>query len=401
MEEGKKIVAKKDVLKLEEFKKFIRFCSHCSMCREECPMYQVTHKESAYPGGKLRALKTYSKENFKIDKELINAFGTCMMCQRCEQDCPASFNYVEMMEKLRECTMNMTAMPIKNQEKFSIYTQQNKNPYGEPWENREDWISKEINRIDQGENAYFVGCTSSYREQEAAIHTAKILSKIIKEGIVILGSEEYCCGSPLIRTGQIDIAHITKKAAFISNVRDLVLENVKNLQKKGVKRLIFNCSGCYKTVKQDWPKYYGKKLPIDIIHLTELLASKIQEGSITLKPLNKRVTYHDPCHLGRHLGIYEEPRAIIKAIPSINLVELTNNREKADCCGAGGGVKAGFPEEAINIAERRIKQAEEIGCEMIITACVFCKSNLSAAKTRMKSKVKILNIEDLVYQLLK
>jgi Fe-S oxidoreductase len=159
-----------------------------------------------------------------------------------------------------------------------------------------------------------------------------------------------CCSSVLLRTGH-DVTALRKKNQEIF---------------KG-KKVVVSCSGCYSTLLHD---YEG----VDVVHMTEFVRDHLHH--LKLKEFKKKVTYHDPCHLGRSAGVYDAPRDCIKAVPGVEFVEMSANRELALCCGAGGGVKAAKPERAKAQGAKRVKQAEDIHAEMILSACPFCKLNL-------------------------
>jgi heterodisulfide reductase subunit D len=223
----------------------------------------------------------------------------------------------------------------------------------------------------------------------------------------MLGNDEFCCGSPLIRTGQLE------------QVRYVVRHNVEALVAKGVKTVVFSCSGCYRTALLDWPRYYGE-LPFKLMHITQFVAQKIKEGKLKIKKAyNEVVTYHDPCHLGRHVGVFADPRFILKSIPGLRLVEMRRNKMNSRCCGAGGGVKAGIPELAMEIASTRLKEAQEAkdsspvrtagdraeeaieaGATTLTTACPFCYMNLSDGIKAKGLKLKMYDIVLLLYELL-
>ena len=392
--------------KLKEFvnSDILKKCGHCSMCRDVCPIYLILGTESSYPAGKLRVFRTFVKENYKIQEDFLKIMALCTTCRRCEEICPISLNYVEILERIRKEIVSKIGKPFGNQLKFVLSTISDKNPYGELINKRNSWIPDDIKILEKGANAYFVGCTSSYREIESAINTSRILTKIIKEGIVVLGNSEYCCGSPLIRTGQIyfDLSSIekTKNTKKNFDIKELITHNIEELKSKGVKNIIFNCSGCYKTVSMDWPKIYEGQLPFRPYHITQFLVEKIERNEIKFKQCNKKITYHDPCHLGRHMGIYDEPRKIITSIPGVQLIEMKNSREKAMCCGAGGGLKAAFADESLEIAKLRIKEAMDTKADMLVTSCVFCKRNLIEAAKSLNSDIKVLNIEDIAANLI-
>ena len=200
-----------------------------------------------------------------------------------------------------------------------------------------------------------------------------------------MGKDEYCCGSPLLRTGQTEI------------ISDLVKHNVEEFKKREVKRIVYTCAGCYRTSLIDWPKYYD--VPFEIIHKTQYLQELVNKGYFKLEknklaPLEKIVTYHDPCHLGRHIGtIYDAPRTVLNAIPKLELVEMKRSKEKARCCGAGGGVKAGMPDLALDMSKKRLEDALSTGSFTLVTSCPFCLTNF---KDAIKETQKELEVVDLV-----
>ena len=164
--------------------------------------------------------------------------------------------------------------------------------------------------------------------------------------------DEKCCGSVLLRTG------------FESEAKEQIKINSEIF--KG-KKILTSCAGCYKTLKED---YEG----LDVIHISQLLNELIKKGKLDFGKRDLNVTYHDSCHLGRHLNVFDEPRDVIVTVA--NLVEMENIRENSLCCGAGGGVKSAYPEIADEMARSRISQAIETGCKILVTSCPFCKLNL-------------------------
>ncbi len=144
------------------------------------------------------------------------------------------------------------------------------------------------------------------------------------------------------------------------------------------------------------------EIPFKVVHTSELMAELIKEGRLKLlKEVPETVTYHDPCHLGRHAGIYEQPREVLKAIPAIKFVEMSKNRENALCCGAGGGVKAGFPDFAMQAAMRRLEEAQDVGAESIVSACPFCAHNLKDAIRESGSQLKFYDLTELIAKTIK
>lgn len=388
--------------KLREYQtnRLLKKCSNCSMCRDECPTYYASGQESYYAGGRLRVLRTFVERDIPLSEDFIQAMYFCTTCKQCEDICPISMEYVDMIEDLRKEIVTKTHKPYGNLINLAKNVNQFKNPYGEETAKRGECLIECANEAEKSDYAYFVGCTASFRTKSAAQNTAKILSKIVKQGIVVLGSGEYCCGSPLIRTGQVDFQMQTDNGPVHFSVKDLITHNIDSLVMRDVKDVVYSCSGCYKTSTQDWPKIYGKPLPFKTHHITQFLQEMIETGKVKLKSFPKKVAYHDPCHLGRHSKVYEAPRLVLHAIPDLQYIELRKNRNRARCCGAGGGVKSGYPKYALEIAKIRVQEAIDSGAEILATSCVFCKYNFLDAVKAMNAKIEIMNIEDIIVNLI-
>ena len=197
---------------------------------------------------------------------------------------------------------------------------------------------------------YFRGCTAREKQPSIQDATEKLLNLAGVDYHIL--EDESCCGSVLLRTG------------FLKDAVELIKKNSEVFKDEAV---LTSCAGCYKTLKEDYEN-------IDVMHVSQLLRQLIAEGKLDFSKKDFNVTYHDSCHLGRHMEIFDDPRSVIESVADI--VEMENNRENSLCCGAGGGVKSAYPEIADELAKSRIGQAKDTGCEILITACPFCKLNL-------------------------
>ena len=197
---------------------------------------------------------------------------------------------------------------------------------------------------------YFRGCTAREKQPSIQDATEKLLNLAGVDYHIL--EDESCCGSVLLRTG------------FLKDAEELIKKNSEVFKDETV---LTSCAGCYKTLKEDYEN-------IDVMHVSQLLRQLIAEGKLDFSKKDFNVTYHDSCHLGRHMEIFDDPRSVIESVADI--VEMENNRENSLCCGAGGGVKSAYPEIADELAKSRIDQAKDTGCEILITACPFCKLNL-------------------------
>lgn len=197
---------------------------------------------------------------------------------------------------------------------------------------------------------YFRGCTAREKQTDISKATEKLLSLAGVDYHVL--EDEKCCGSVLLRTG------------FEKEAKEQIEKNTEILKDE---KIITSCAGCYKTLKED---YDG----LDVIHISQLLDELIKEGKLNFEKSDLNVTYHDSCHLGRQMKVFDEPRNAIESVA--NIVEMENSREESLCCGAGVGVKSAYPEIANQMAKSRLAQAKETDCETLVVSCPFCKLNL-------------------------
>ena len=224
---------------------------------------------------------------------------------------------------------------------------------------------------------YFRGCLAREKLKNIENATEAIL-KHAKIEYRTLDNEE-CCGSFLLRTG------------FVEDAKEIMKKTLKEIENE---KVIVSCAGCYKTFKKDYKEILG--VEIDVLHTSQLFDSLLKDGIIELEPLDKKVTYHDPCHLGRHLGEYEAPRNVVSK--TANLVEMKLNKDNSRCCGAGAGVRSAYPEITEEIVKMRIEDAKEVGAELIITACPFCILNLNSV---CLDENKIMDISQIIIKTLK
>jgi heterodisulfide reductase subunit D len=262
------------------------------------------------------------------------------------------------------------------------------NVFDFPNEERAEWAEfmadapEHLYKKDRAEVLYYVGCVSSF--SPAAQELPKSFAKIMEMAGVdfsILGGDEWCCGFPLM------VAGLKKEA------EELKRHNIEQMKKLGAKTVVFNCPSCYHM----WAHEYDLE-GVSLMHSTQLLAKLIEQGAITLGGLDVRVTYHDPCDLGRNSGVYEEPRKVIKAIPGIELVELMHSREEGFCCGGGGDFEMLKPDMTQAISTHLIREVERLKADMVVVACPQCKRMELNGVEALDSKVRVLDITELIME---
>lgn len=392
------------MVKLSDLDKKLYACLQCGYCRASCPVYDQIGWESATPRGKVYFLKEISRNGpldrlfgrkAELNPKFTERMWQCTSCAACEEECHAGIHFADLWEQVKERMVKEGWGPLDAHRTIfeRIATPSKRNPFHDDKDPNKDliskrgaWLPQDVKLSPDPDVMFFAGCTESYRRQDLAQASVRLLAKAGVK-FSILGPDEWCCGSPLLRTGQTELVK-----------KELIQHNVNEMEKRGVPVLLTACAGCYNTIKRDYPKVFGK-LPFKLYHISEFLEKLIKEKKLVLsKPVSKSVTYHDPCHLGRHAKVFVAPRNVIKAIPGIKYVEMERNKMKSRCCGAGGGFKAQFNDMAESIAVERIREAKEAGAELIVTTCPFCGVNLNAGAKKAGIDLKTVDLVQLVSQ---
>lgn len=383
--------------KIPEMEEDVLACIQCGYCNAVCPTYEEFKWESASPRGKIYFLKRFlsqtiierlfsKKEEYK--RGFVKSLYICAGCGACNKICPVRIELSHRWEQLKEWLFFEGYAPMENHRPLNERVKAVRNPYNEPIPKRDDWLPKEVKLSTEPEILYFVGCTESYRRQEIAQATARILKKANVE-FSILGTFEQCCGSPLLRTGQTDIVK-----------EELMPQNVENMDKVGIETVVTACSGCFQTLTNDYPRVLGP-LPFEVLHISQYVERLLNESRIEFEnSMERKVTYHDPCHLGRHVGVFEEPRRVLESIPGVQFIEMPRNRMGSRCCGAGGGFKIAFNDKATTIASKRVNEAIDTGADCIITTCPFCKTNLTHGADKIKNGIRTFDLMELALKAL-
>ncbi|MBY9004344.1 MAG: (Fe-S)-binding protein [Candidatus Lokiarchaeota archaeon] len=378
-------------------------CIACGDCREQTDYTANPQKwgvcvakdhtsgfEPFFARGKMQIIRSLWQGKLELSKDMAEVIYQCPTCKACADACAYDIDNVALYEALRaelvDAGCGLEAHIPMNKAMVALL-----NPYQKDNKLKRDWMEKLDFKIkdagtETAEILYYVGCTAALTPdiENVAINTAKILKKFNID-FSVFGEHEVCCGSVAKRTGDLKAYNsVTQK-------------NYELFKKSGVKTIITSCAGCYRTLKIDYADII-KDLEIEVLHTVEFLQKIIIENNIQFENLGFNVTYHDPCHTGRHAGLYEEPREILKKFA--NLTEMKTIKQSANCCGAGGGVKKGFPELALKIAKSRILEAEETGAEYLVSICPFCYRNLSDAIADMGSNLKMIDLMELLEQAL-
>ena len=374
-----------------DWKDIVHRCFRCGYCKFtedylefNCPSYKNYRFETYSTGGRMWLIYGLISGEIQWSEGAANAIYACPTCGNCIENCKFD-KFKDFLVDFIELARVEAAIAGYTPEKQinllkRIENPEMSNPYGEKNSDNED-LKKKYDLPDQAEWVYFIGCTSNYRQKELRDATIKFLKKARIDFTLI---DEHCCCSPIIRTGQVN------------PVKDFVNYNLLKIKNAGASKIITSCAGCYKTIKKDWLKFEDE-LGIEVFHTVELIKDLIDTEKLKFKSeYNKKITYHDPCHLGRHMKFYEIPREVIKRIPGIDLVEMKRNRENAWCCGAGGGVKIGYPEWAIETSRERLEEAKSTGASIITSICPFCRTNLTDANRQYNMELEVLDLLEII-----
>jgi len=394
-------------MELEKHIRSIYGCTRCGVCvhkynpwgyKKVCPVREHTVGLEPYTSrGKNQIAIGVLEGNIEMTSELAEIAYTCLLCANCRQACGAidmeTFKpLIDVPSMVKALRADMFAAGVEVPEgvvKMGEAVERTYNIYGAPREERADWLTPDIKVATDADTIFFPGCLISYRNPEIAQATAKILNKVGIE-FSIMGEEEYCCGNPLIMTGQLPLA------------REVARYNYERL--KG-KRVITTCAGCYRCFEHEYPTLLGEEYKLDTYHIMEILVELIEDGELKFQKKGKKrekVTYHDPCELGREMKVYDEPRIIIEAIPGVELVEMERNREYTWCCGGGGVVKGVNFDLAVDIGTDKVKEALATGAKKIVSACPSCKTNINDAirAAGAEAEIKAIDITELVLEAL-
>jgi len=363
-------------------------CFQCGTCSASCPAGQLMD----YPPRQLWEMVRLGLEDLVMNSR---TFWLCTQCYACQVRCPRGIPIGETMRRLREWAVAHGREVPTALLQMRDAVDATRNILNEDNQSRLIWsqnlgaAADQLQNARQAEALLFTGCVSSFYPMAYSIPQS--LVQIMEQAGVTyttLGGEEWCCGYPLYLAGMQE------------RVAELARHNIARVQELAPQALVATCASCYHTWHHLYPEYNGGNgaFGFDVLHASEFLARLIADGRIKMAELPWVVTYHDPCDLGRKNGVYDAPRSIINSIPGMQLREMPNTREDAMCCGGGGDVAMMEADVTEHIGERRLAQAVTTGAEAIISSCQQCKRTLLQAARKTKTRIKILDVTELVWQ---
>lgn len=357
---------KREHKELEQYKEEIYHCFRCGFCRELvlggadriCPIREELGFETTYARGRIGVARALLEGKIDYSDPLVERIYTCLGCFNCKAHCPTKVDTPSVVRAQRNEIHGKGLRKFKALEEIDSKIDLYKNPYGLGKKTRSRW-AETLDLPKSGQILYFTGCATSYDRPEIAQSVVRILRKAGME-VAYLGEEEWCCGIPVLWNGNL------------TSARALMEENVRKFKASGAKSIITSCPDCFNAFHTHYPSVLGSE-PFRVVHILDMLLDLLKEGKIHfVKEIKKKITYHDPCRLGREAGIFDPPREILRRIPGVELVEMRRNREHSWCCGGGGVVNLVYPKMSIKIAKDRVQEAIETGADTLVTCCPLC-----------------------------
>ena len=342
--------------------------SRCGVCQASCPVYSTTSFVLDSMRGKLAIIHGVERGFLPETVMFYRSMYTCTLCGLCEVKCPPGVKTVKIIEDVRSLISSRLGDPPFHS-RILGYVREKGHPYSDPH------ILPHRVRGELSDVVYFPGCTTLFRLPQVLRSTLNLLEGLLGFKVAVV---EGCCYGVVKRLGALELFSLKKHS----------LERLVKSYSE-IKEIVVTCAGCYSTLKTHYD--LGK---VKVRHVSELLDELLKSASGLNTPLGNAV-YHDPCHLGRHSGIYHAPRGVIAKV-GVNLKEFKDNMESSLCCGGGGGLMSGFRDLAEAIALRRLREALKLGVQNLVTACPFCEVNFRNAARKFNVEVKVLDLVELL-----
>ena len=359
-------------------------CIKCGLCSATCPICKELLLEKYTPRGKIQLARYHSQGELDLSGHCQDIFAKCLLCGSCVTTCPSGVDLNKVFVSMREEIAKKKGVHHKIEGLVRTLVL-NHNISNEDNSDRAEWrgflknLPHHMYQKEKAKIIYFVGCVASFfpLAQKIPQNFVRILESAGAD-FTILGGEEWCCGFPLIGAG------VPEKA------KELMEHNLRIVKKLEAQTIVFSCPSCYRT----WQESYHTDL--ELLHTTQLIEMLIANGSIRLGKADLRVTYHDPCDLGRKGGVYDAPRRILKSIPGLTFVELENKRAQSLCCGGGGNLEMVDSDLTETLAQKKIEEIERTGAKIVVTSCQQCVRTIATRAKRQEVDLNVWDITELV-----
>jgi Fe-S oxidoreductase len=333
--------------------------------------------ESYGARGKMAIARALVDGALDYDADVASRVYACTECGACEEQC---FKYLSLLEIYRAMKSDLAERRLVPQGLADACraTAETGNPYGQARVKRLQWAPGTARVGKRAGTLFFVGCTPSYVRRGIAKGAYEVLEAA---GIdFALLEDEVCCGHPDLAAGDVAAA------------REAAARNVAAIEASGATEVVFACPGCLQVFREQAPDLLARPLPFRAVHVTELLGERVAAGTLRFRRQPRVVAYHDPCNLGRGLGIYAAPRGVIDAVPGARRVEMRRTSAASYCCGNGDFVRLGYEPMAVENESARWAEAVATGADLLLSACPACQIAFLDAKRRTKSALEVLDV---------
>lgn len=386
-------------MSLDSVREWLYGCSHCGTCKDvlnifvpACPAGEKYQVESYFPSGRMFIARGVSEGVLSLsDDEIRERIYACTGCLSCEQQCGV-YHHQHIFETVRALRTEAVTQGFLNPGYMAMYygLRGEDNVFGKPKAERGDWAKgldiKNAAR-DKVDVLYHAGCMLSFDQELWSVPRSMVeIMGVAGVDAGIMGKEECCCGGRSYEIGYM--GEFTKYAEH----------SIQTFNSIGVGKVVTSCSDGYSFFKNLYPSL-GMEMKFEVQHAVEFLDGMVKAGKISFRNrVPMKVTYHDPCHLGRHItpGVYDPPRDLLKSVPGIELVEMERIRENSWCCGAGAGVSQANPDLAVWAANERLKEAKATGATAIVTSCPWCERNFKDAAREFGVDIEVYDIAEIV-----
>jgi Fe-S oxidoreductase len=373
---------------LDIYRDQILKCSRCGFCQAVCPVFLATLRPALNTRGKMLILKGMMSGKLELTEDLIEPFYLCTACKACAYSCPSGVKGDEIVQEVRKRLYEKELTP-SSLLGVSDSVLKKGNVFASPQKDRAEIFPRDVREKlakerprGKTDTLLFMGCLASYMDMKIIPNLIRVMDSCNVK-YTALATEELCCGLPLYLMGSAEFRHNAEKVA-------------EKIRSSGAKEVVTPCAGCYKTLKHLYPGM-NLDLGVEVYHTVQYVDRLIRETKLRFtREVPRKVTYHDPCDLGRACKIIEEPRNILRNIPAVELVEMEHNRLDALCCGAGGGMTGFNPDMALEMAVARVRETMKSGAEIIVSGCPACKDSLrKGARAIPKDQRRVIKVMDI------
>jgi heterodisulfide reductase subunit D len=378
-------------MRIEEYRDMIYACGRCNYCKgidfnDRCPEIFTQVWESSTARGRMAIARGILEEQLDYSEELAERIFGCFMCARCQEECKkaAQIDVIAITKAMRADFVDRGIKIPEGGEKIANAVSASGNIFADSPKIHNQWADG-LEFTEGSGTLFYPGCLASHRFKEKT----NILVRLLQTAgykLDFLGEDQICCGTPFWVTGKVE------------NAKQWAKDYLEKLQARGVKEIITPCPSCFRAFDEEYPKLLElEKFPIAVRHTSAVLEEIVEKKKLKFTvPINKKVTYHDPCEIGRYRDIYDPARKIFEVLPGVEFVEMTRNKENAFCCGGGGAVKTMFEDYSDAVAKERIQEFSETGADLMTTICPACELNLTQGTYMANIEARVLDVAELM-----